>query len=370
MIYLDHNATTPIDERVLEAMQPYLSTFYGNPSSLYRLGRIARSAIEVAREQVAELVDAQDSQILFTSGGTEANNLALSTARQFSRISIAATEHPSIMAPAQHYFQDNHKLEIIPVDSDGIINADNMQQSIDQGSQFVSIMLANNETGVIQNIAPYTQQLRAKNCVVHTDAVQALGKIPVSFKTLGVHLMTISGHKIYGPKGSGALIYTKDLPIKPLLIGGAQEFGLRAGTENVAAIVGFGKAAELARVELAQRSAHLLKLRQLLEHELNSIPGARVFAQQAQRLPNTVQFGITGMDGEMLLMKLDQKAVAVSSGSACASGGLEPSPVLIAMGFNTAEAKSAVRISLGKSNTEQEIIQFITHLKNIVLTNY
>jgi len=274
------------------------------------------------------------------------------------------------MAPAQHYFQDNHKLEIIPVDSDGIINADNMQQSIDQGSQFVSIMLANNETGVIQNIAPYTQQLRAKNCVVHTDAVQALGKIPVSFKTLGVHLMTISGHKIYGPKGSGALIYTKDLPIKPLLIGGAQEFGLRAGTENVAAIVGFGKAAELARVELAQRSAHLLKLRQLLEHELNSIPGARVFAQQAQRLPNTVQFGITGMDGEMLLMKLDQKAVAVSSGSACASGGLEPSPVLIAMGFNTAEAKSAVRISLGKSNTEQEIIQFITHLKNIVLTNY
>jgi cysteine desulfurase len=199
--------------------------------------------------------------------------------------------------------------------------------------------------------------------MVHTDAVQALGKIPVSFKQLGVHLMSLSSHKIYGPKGCGALVFEKGVEIPPVFLGGGQEQGLRAGTENVAAIIGFGKAAELARIELAKRYAQLLALRELLETGLKTIPGLTIFARQSNRLPNTVQFGIPEIDGEMLLMKLDQKGFAVSSGSACASGGGSPSPVLIAMNVEDGLAKSAIRISLGLANTEAEVFEFINQLK-------
>ena len=227
-------------------------------------------------------------------------------------------------------------------------------------------MLANNETGIIQDLAPHAKKLRANGITVHTDAVQALGKIPVSFNRLGVHFMSLSSHKIYGPKGCGALVFDKGMEIKPVFLGGGQEQGLRAGTENVVAIVGFGKAAELAKAELAQRNEQLLALRVLLEAGLSTIPGLTIFAQQAERLPNTVQFGIPGIDGEMLLMKLDQKGIAVSSGSACASGGSMPSPVLIAMGVEADLAKSAIRVSLGLANTTAEIFKFINLLKALV----
>jgi cysteine desulfurase len=366
MIYFDHNATTPIDDRVLEAMLPFLKSFYGNPSSLYRHGRIVRSAIDTAREQVAALVDVQSSQVIFTSGGTESNNLALATLPPQGRLAISAVEHPSVTEPALHLKKLGAKLNIIDVDADGLITQIAIAKLITEKPNLVSIMLANNETGVIQDLAPHAKKLRANGITVHTDAVQAVGKIPVSFKQLGVHLMSLSSHKIYGPKGCGALVFEKGIEIKPIFLGGGQEQELRAGTENVAAIVGFGKAAELAKAELAKRSEQLLALRELLEECLKTIPGLFIFAQKAARLPNTVQFGITEIDGEMLLMKLDQKGFAVSSGSACASGGSIPSPVLIAMGVEAGLAKSAIRISLGLANTKAEIFEFINQLKALV----
>ncbi|MCL7421026.1 MAG: cysteine desulfurase [Methylobacter sp.] len=366
MIYLDHNATTPIDERVLDAMLPFLTTFYGNPSSLYRPGRVVRSALETARGQVASLVGVQPAQVIFTSGGTEANNLALAAGNPDAGLAISAIEHPSIAEPAQRMNSQGRELAIIAVDADGLITQEAIDAIIRRKPGLASFMLANNETGVIQDVAAYARQLRAHRILVHTDAVQALGKIPVDFNQLGVHLMSLSSHKIYGPKGCGALVFEKGVEINALLLGGGQEQDLRAGTENVAAIIGFGKAAELARVELAERGQRLLALREQLEESLMTIPGLTIFARQAQRLPNTVQFGIDGLDGEMLLMKLDQKNVAVSSGSACASGAREPSAVLTAMGVEPELARSAIRVSLGQANTAADISKFIELLKSLL----
>ncbi|MDD5276373.1 MAG: cysteine desulfurase family protein [Methylovulum sp.] len=366
MIYLDHNATTPIDERVLNAMLPFLKNCYGNPSSLYRLGRLSRTAIDTAREQVAALVDARADQVIFTSGGTEANNLALTALPPQAKLAISAIEHPSVTEPALRLKKQGHELNVIAVDNNGSITPEAIDELLRWSPAMVSIMLANNETGVVQDVARYAEKLRAHGIKVHTDAVQALAKIPVSFEQLGVQLMSLSSHKIYGPKGCGALILGKGTEISPVLLGGGQEQALRAGTENVAAIVGFGKAAELAKQELAARKAYLLALRGLLEQELQAIPGLTLFAKQADRLPNTVQFGIQGMDGEMLLMRLDQKGFAVSSGSACASSGGKPSPVLTAMAVDEGLAKSAIRISLGKTNTEAEVLKFVNELKSLL----
>jgi len=367
MIYFDHNATTPMDSRVLEAMQPYLTNFYGNPSSLYRLGRIARTAIEVAREQVAALVGVQPVQIVFTSGGTEANNLALAVVKPYAKLAVSAIEHPSVMAPAQALQQKGHELSIIPVDQQGLIDSIAIDRVIAEQVKFVSIMLANNETGVMQNIAELAQRLRAHQVVVHTDAVQALGKTSVSFAQLGVQLMTLSSHKIYGPKGCGALVFDRDVALQAVILGGGQEHDYRSGTENVAAIVGFGQAADLARMELEQRRQNVLRLKHLLESALAEMPKVRLFSDQVERLPNTLQFGIDGVDGEMLLMQLDQRGIAVSSGSACASGASEPSPVLVAMGFDKSIAKTAIRVSFGKDNSEAEVIELVELLKNTAL---
>jgi cysteine desulfurase len=365
MIYLDHNATTPLDDRVLEAMLPFLKTFYGNPSSLYRHGRTANSAISTAREQLAALVNAQPGQIIFTSGGTEANNLALASLAPQARLAVSAIEHPSIIEPALHLKKLGHPLSLLKVDARGLIAQESIDELMTLKPGLVSMMLANNETGVVQYITDYADQLGANGIKVHTDAVQALGKIPVDFSRLGVQLMSLSSHKIYGPKGCGALVFDKAVPINPVLLGGGQEYGYRAGTENVAAIVGFGKAAELAKTELIERHTYLLKLRTLLEQGLCTIPDLTIIAQQSDRLPNTVQMSIANLDGEMLLMRLDQKNIAVSSGSACSSGLREPSSALLAMGINPAQAKSAIRISLGISNTEAEIHEFIKQLKSI-----
>ncbi len=347
-------------------MLPFLKLFYGNPSSLYRQGRLVRTAIDTAREQVAALVGVSPAQVIFTSGGTEANNLALTAVKPQSTFAISAIEHPSVSEPAENLATQDRILKMIDVDKNGLVT----QEAIDEISQhqpsLVSIMLANNETGVIQDLANYAHQLSDKGIIVHTDAVQALGKISVDFNALGVAMMSLSSHKIYGPKGCGALVCAKDLSLKPIILGGGQEQGLRAGTENSPAIIGFGKAAELAGLELAQRAETLLKLRLMLESRLAAIPGISIFADKAERLPNTVQFGIEGMNGEMLLMKLDQKGIAVSSGSACASGGGKPSPVLAAMGMAAKLAKSAIRISLGTTNTEAEIIEFTDLLETLV----
>lgn len=370
MIYFDHNATTPVDELVLEAMIPFFNTYYGNPSSLHKAGRLARSAVDTAREQVAALVNVQAGQVIFTSGGTEANALALYSSDLRTRLAISAIEHPSIHETALRFKQQGRTIDIIQVDHNGLISDSALDALQIKAPAIVSIMLANNETGCIQNIAAHADKLRAAGVIFHTDAVQAVGKIPVDFQKLGVQRMSISAHKIYGTKGCGALIVAKDRVVEPLLVGGNQEHGLRAGTENVAAIVGFGKAAELAMVDMNTRAEKLLALRLRLERELiKAVPTVTIFGQNVDRLPNTVQFGIPGIDGEMLVMQLDQKNIAVSSGSACASGAGQPSPVLTAMGIEDLLAKSAIRISLGKQNTEADCEQFITALKSLFLNN-
>ncbi len=352
MIYFDNNATTPIDERVFDAMLPFMKTMYGNPSSVHRLGRIAKSAVETAREHVAALVDAEPSQVIFTSGGTEANNLAINSA--FGKLAISAVEHSSIFEPAKRF-----DFDVIPVNRDGLIESKTIAELIEKRPDFVSIMLANNETGVIQPIAEIAAQLNERGIIIHTDAVQAMGKIPVSFKQLGVQMMSFSSHKIYGAKGGGALIVDKSVSISPLLLGGGQEQNYRSGTENVAAIVGFGKAAELAKAELDARQTRMLSLRTMLENKLAQFSKVTIFAQNAPRLPNTVLFGVDGIDGELILLKLDQKGICLSSGSACASGASEPSPVLIAMGISPEKAQTAIRVSLSHQNTPAEVLEFI-----------
>jgi cysteine desulfurase len=366
MIYFDHNATTPLDEAVLEAMMPFLTTFYGNPSSLYRAGRVVRSALEIAREQVATLVGVQPAQVMFTSGGTEANNLALKGIVPVHNIAVSAIEHPSVFETAQSLQRTGVFINTIPVNAEGLFNKQAIESLAKDGVEMVSLMLANNETGVIQDITGIAEYLREQGVIIHTDAIQALGKIPVDFNQLNVHLMSLSSHKINGPKGCGALIFEHGLELHPLLAGGGQENGLRAGTENVAAIVGFGSAAEIAAKSLANGQKKILNLRKILESQLNMISGLQIFSEHEQRLPNTVQFGLPGVDGEMLLMQLDQKGIAVSSGSACSSKAGTASHVLIAMGVEQALAKSAIRISLGQGNTEEEITTFVQTLKSLV----
>ena len=370
MIYLDHNATTPLDVRVVDAMLPYLRHFYGNPSGLYRLGRLSRGAIDSAREQVAALVGAKASEVIFTSGGTEANNLALkgmAFSLKPATVISGSTEHPSVTEPLKFLRTLGWKISHLPVeDQTGRPDPSAITSLKASAGDIGTLMLANNETGVIHDTRPLADTLRAAGAFLHVDAVQAAGKIPVDFAAIGAHTMTLSTHKIYGPKGVGALIADRTAPIQSLLQGGGQENDRRGGTENVAGIVGFGKAAELARQELEDRQTHTLMLREQLEAGLQSLTGVTLFAAHEQRLPNTAQFSVPGFDGETLVMRLDRLGFAVSSGSACASGGGEPSPVLLAMGVDEATARSAIRVSLGRGNTAEEVNQFIEALKSLM----
>jgi len=367
MVYLDYNATTPVDVQVVEAMLPFLREIYGNPSAVYRLGRLARDAIEQARVQVAALVNAHPAQVIFTSGGTEANNLALkgwAKANPGKAIAVSAVEHASVLEAAHALATPVYSL---PVDAEGRIRIRQVEELLEREAiGLISCMLANNETGVLQPVAELAKIAQAKGVCLHTDAVQAVGRIPVDFSALGVQMMSLSSHKLYGPKGVGALIVDCSLGLDPLLHGGGQERGLRAGTENVAGIVGFGKAAEMAAALLPERTRHLCALRERLEDGLLKLPGVVVFGQNAERLPNTVFIGVPGIDGETLVMALDKKRIEVASGSACASSKGQASHVLLAMGVEEALAKSAIRISLGKENTEEDIACFLSALEEIM----
>lgn len=369
-VYLDHNASTPLHEDVLQAMLPVMQTMVGNPSSLHRFGRLQKDTIERARQQVADLVSANPDQVVFTSGGTEANNLlvkGMAASADINRMAISSVEHMAMLEPAAQ-IADKCAVDYIGVDRNGRVTPNTLEQAILPDTRLVSVMSANNETGVIQDIASLAEIAGRKNIWFHTDASQAAGKIDVSFKDWGVHAMTLSAHKLYGPTGAGALLVDKRLPLQALMHGGAQEHRLRAGTENVAAIAGFGAAAELAKKELNERAVHALHLREALEKGLAQIPQATVFAQDAQRLPNTVQFGIRGFDGETLLMQLDRKGLAVSSGSACTSGKTEPSHVLKAMGVPEELALSSVRVSFGKDNTIADAEKLLQALGEIIDT--
>lgn len=368
MVYLDHNATTPLDERVLAAMLPFLDRFHGNPSAVYRGGRLARAAVDAAREQVAALVAASPAWVIFTSGGTEANNLALkgcAWAGPPGTLVAGGTEHPSVSEPLEFLGRHGWTFTKLEVDACGRPET-TLLEALPAGTlRLATHMLANNETGVVYELRGIAEVTRRQGGWFHVDAVQAAGKIPVDITAIGAHSMSLSAHKIYGPKGVGALILEPSVPITPLLHGGGQERGERAGTENVAAIVGFGRAAELALSELETRRQRLLQLRRRLEAGLESLPGVTLFAAGAERLPNTLQFALPGYDGEALVMRLDRLGFAVSSGSACASGGGEPSPVLLAMGVDPDTAKRAVRVSLGNDNDESQVDRLLAALRTL-----
>ncbi|NNM81355.1 MAG: cysteine desulfurase [Burkholderiales bacterium] len=365
MAYLDHTATTPLEGEVLEAMLPFLTDAHGNPSSAHSFGRRAKEAMEAARAEVAEAAGAMAARVIFTGGGSEANNLFLKGFAAISkpgRVAVSAIEHPSVSKAAASL--PGWALRRIAVDSRGKLDLADLDCVFSEPVSMISVMLANNETGIIQDIAKIAARAKAAGVRMHTDAVQAFGKIPVDFAALGVQAMTLSAHKLGGPKGVGALILDKRLSISPLIDGGGQEFGLRSGTENVAGIVGFGAAARLAAVRMRAEQAALLKLRHRIEEALRA-SGAVLFSGGPDCLPNTVYFSFPGIDGGTLVVELDRKGHAVASGSACASGATEPSEVLLAMGVQPDIARGAVRVSLGKGCDPESVENFLIALRSV-----
>jgi cysteine desulfurase len=371
-VYFDHNATTRVDDEVLDAMMPYFQNKFGNPSSGHNFGIAGRQAINQARKQVADSVGVQPSQVVFTSGGSEANNLFIQGAAghlKTSRIIVSAIEHPCVLRPAKELAQNtNEKLGLrqLMVDESGRVIMSDVDKALSEYSpSIVSVMLANNETGVIQEVATIAEKSRKLDALVHTDAIQAFGKIPVSFSSLNVHAMTLSSHKIYGPKGAAALIMDKELILKPQIFGGGHENGLRSGTENVPAIVGFGKACELSEPRMEKTATHVTKLRTHLEIRLVEM-GAIIFGMHTARLPNTCYFALPDIEGETLVTCLERAGFAIASGAACSSATPGRSHVLDAMGVEPILARCAVRISLGSSNTLEQVNEFLKVLTSIV----
>ena len=370
-VYLDHNATTPLAPAVLAAMLPWLESRFGNASSRHEYGRQARQAINEARQRVAAAVNAHSTEVVFTSGGSETNNLFVKGAAASLKpglLAVSAVEHPCVLKPAAQLAKQGWQVRQIAVDAAGRIDSADFADVLASKPRLLSVMLANNETGVLQDVAGLAAQARGTGAWFHSDAVQALGKLPVDFRALnaaGLHALTLSAHKAGGPKGAAALVLDKRVELQPLIAGGGHERGLRSGTENVAAIVGFGIAAELAAQNLAEVPVRLRTLRERLESGLAAL-GARIFAVDAERLPNTTYFAFAGIDGETLVGKLDREGFAVASGAACSSANPEPSHVLRAMGVAPEIARGAIRVSLGAGNTAQDIEQLISAVQATV----
>ncbi len=357
-IYLDHNATTPLDPRVLEAMLPYLRESFGNPSSLHWFGQRARGAVEDARARVASLVGAEPAEIVFTASGSESDNMALrgalAKARGTRRVVVSAVEHHAVLNSAKALAEEGAALEIARVDADGALEIGDLRAKLEAPAAVVSLMLANNETGVLQPVPEAARLAHERGALVHCDAVQAGGKTPLDVRALDVDLLTLSAHKLYGPKGVGCLYVRRGTPLAPLVRGGAQERNRRAGTENVAGIVGFGAAAALASSDLADEALRVGALRDRLEARLLAAPGTRRNGGLS-RLANTANVSFEGVDAEALVIALDLEGVAASTGAACAAGGVEPSHVLKAMGFPPERVQSSLRLSLGRTTTEEEV---------------
>ena len=373
-IYFDHSATTPLDPRVLEAMGPYLGGACGNPSSLHEEGRIARRAIDNAREQVAALIGAEPDEIIFTASGTEADNLALIGAVRShgmpGHIVTIAIEHAAILETCKFLESTGTRITYLPVDADGLVQHDSLLRALQSNITLVSIMAANNVVGTIQSIEELARVTRLHGVLFHTDAVQAVGKIPLNVNQLQVDLLSLSAHKLHGPKGIGALYVRKGVRLSPIVFGGGQEFGLRSATENVAGIVGFGAAAEIAKRELNEEASRLARFREHLAIELQRrFPNTYLFGHPSQRLPGHLSFGLRGRETEVgqLLSSLDQAGVAVSAGSACsAHHSGEPSGVLLAMGYDAQSARGLIRVSLGRFNTQQQLDRFLDVLSSAV----
>lgn len=367
-VYLDHNATTPLAPAVLAAMLPWLEGQCGNASSRHEYGRRSRQAIDEARQQVAAAVGAHPTEVVFTSGGSESNNLFLKGAAAVFKpglLAVSAIEHPCVIKPALQLARQGWQVRQLAVDACGRVKTDDYADVLLEKPRLLSVMLANNETGVLQDVAALASAARGCGAWFHSDAVQAFGKLPVDFRALnaaGVHALTLSAHKANGPKGAAALVLDKRVELQPLIAGGGHERGLRSGTENVPAIVGFGVAAELAAQHVAETPVRLRALRERLENGLTAL-GATIFAVDAERLPNTSYFAFRDIDGETLVGKLDRAGFAVASGAACSSANPEPSHVLQAMGVAAEISRGAVRVSLGIGNTDADIEQFINALR-------
>lgn len=361
MIYLDHNATTPLDPRVLEAMLPWLREGWGNPSSPYRFGNQARAAVERARSRVADALGGRPEEVVFCSSGTESDNLALrgvtrALASRGNHVVTTAIEHHAVRNTCRALGNEGFRVTVLPVSREGVVDPGTLADSLGPETILVSVMHANNETGVLQPVEEIASVTRKRGIPFHVDAVQSAGKVTSRLAHLGADLVTVSGHKLYGPKGSAALYVRKGTPLAPVTTGGAHEGGLRAGTENVAAIVGLAEALDLALERAEADGARLRALRDRLEAQVvSAIPRVKVNGAGAARVPNTSNISFPGIDGESLILGLDVNGICVSSGSACSTGEPEPSGVLLAMGLSALEAQGAVRFSLGRGTTDEEI---------------
>lgn len=370
-IYLDNNATTQVAPEVVEEMLPYFSTFYGNPSSMHTFGGNVGKKIKEARAKLAELLGAQPEEIVFTSCGTESDSTALwATLRSYPEkrhIITSKVEHPAVKNPAEYLARNGYHVTFVPVDKQGRLDLNYLYSHLRDDTAIVSLMWANNETGIIFPVEEISAQVNKRGAVFHTDAVQAVGKVPINLADNRIDLLSLSGHKLHAPKGIGALYIRKGTKFAPFLMGGHQERGRRGGTENVAAIVGFGKAAELAAMQMKEENTRVKALRDKLENALiDQIPNAIVNGDRDNRLPNTTSISFEFVEGESILLMLDEFNVCASSGSACTSGSLEPSHVLRAMDVPFTAAHGSIRFSLSAYNTEEEIDLVIEKLPPII----
>ena len=370
MIYLDNAASTKIHEDVLEEMMPYLKEQYGNPSSIHRYGRLAQKAIEKARKQIAKLINADSSEIFFTSGGTESNNTALfGITKKYpqSRIITSSIEHDAILEPCKKLEKEGFDVIYLPVNNYGLVDPLNLKKTLTKNTSLVSIMFGNNEVGTVEPITNLGKICKEKNIIFHTDAVQAVGKIPINVKDLGIDLLSISSHKIHGPKGIGALYIRKGISIDPVILGGGQENGLRSGTENVADIVGFGKACELSRLNFLENTSRLKELQDYLSKKIIlEIPEVTLNGHPEMRLPNNIHLTFLGVNGEDLLIKLDEHGIAASTGSACSVHIQKASHVLQAMGFSHEQITGSLRLTIGIKNNLEEMDKTVEILKTVI----
>jgi cysteine desulfurase len=370
-VYMDHAATTPVDPRVVEAMEPFFSEKYGNPSSLYTLGQEAREAVEEARSRVAKLLNGNRESVIFTSGGTESNNLALkgvaiANRKKGRHIITTKIEHHAVLEPCEWLAKQGFEVTYLPVDKYGLVTPSSLEQALRKDTILVSIMHANNEIGTIEPIAELGEIVKEHGAYFHTDAVQTYGKIPVDVQELNVDLLSLSSHKIYGPKGVGALYVRKGVRLDPLLHGGGHEFRKRSGTENVPGIVGLGKAAEIAGKEMKAEARKLIRLRDRLIKGALAIENSRLNGHPHKRLPNNANFVFLFVEGESLILELDFYGIAANTGSACSSKTLEPSHVLSAIGLKPEETHGSLRLTLGRQNTGEEVDYVLEVLPKVV----
>jgi len=372
VLYLDHNATTPLDSRVFEAMVPYMNRYWGNPSSPYSFGNQARIAVQKARERVAGCLGCRPDEILFTSCGTESDNLAVRGVVKALRgrgnhIVTTAIEHHAVLNTCKALEADGCRVTYLPVASDGVVRIEDVEKSLSADTVLLTVMHANNETGVLQPIEAISALAKSRGIVFHTDAVQSAGKMPRPLCEFGADLISVSGHKFYGPKGTAALYVRKGTPLDPLLTGGPHEWSLRAGTENVPGIVGFSHALALAMESAESEYKRLQALRDRLEARIcAAVPRVRINGASAPRVPNTSSLSFESVDGESIVFSLDLSGIYVSTGSACSTGDPEPSHVLLAMGLAPKEAQGSIRISLGKDNREEDIETIVQALATTV----